>query len=110
MPRGMELRHWVVTGSSVVGHVYGDARHYTGQLITTARVLSWDGEVATTRSGSRYRLRRITDGERDQVAVLCDLLDLPCARWSGCGRRTLQPCAFPRADDPWCARCDRLRR
>jgi len=103
-----ELRDWVIQDTWLVGHVYnGGWRRYDGQVITTTRVMAWDGEVATTRSGSRYRLRRITDLERDQVVVLCGLLDLPCARWSGCGRRTLRPCDEPRSEFPLCSKCDR---
>jgi hypothetical protein len=48
-------------GSAIAGNVYGhpDTRHPDGKGIVTSRVVSFEGRVVTTRSGSRYRLGRI---------------------------------------------------
>ena len=43
-------------GLQLIGNVYGHPSHYPGKLVRTSNIVSVDGLLGTTYSGSQYRL------------------------------------------------------
>jgi hypothetical protein len=58
---------------SLTGDVYGHPSRPDGQQITTSPVVSVEGKVATTHSGSRYLLGEASE----QYTEFCRLNNLP---------------------------------